>query len=124
MVVNNDLMKSCIVSEVQIDTEMLKMVLVLKLFLLNVLCRHYFKNPRNSLMTVPCNSWKKMHIYGCRANSKIGTSQDCLFLLAPDTWIIYIKNQLYTETGPLLGAVLFLEWQKLELFINYSVWFQ
>lgn len=28
---------------------------------------------------------RKMHIYGCRANSKIGMSHDCLFLLAPDT---------------------------------------
>lgn len=65
----------------------------------------------------------KTHIYGCRADSKIGINQDCLFRHC-SRYLKYIhQNHLHTEMGPLLEAVLFLELQKLELSIKYAAWF-
>lgn len=65
----------------------------------------------------------KIYTFGCRANSKIGINQDCLFLHCSRYLKCIHQNHLYTEMGPLLGAVFCLELQKLELSIKYSVWF-
>lgn len=49
LMANDDLIKSCIVCEVT-DPEMFKTALVLKLFLLDVLHCHYFKNSQNTVL--------------------------------------------------------------------------
>lgn len=72
---------------------------------------------------IPERNLSKIYIYGCRANSKIGINQECLFLHC-SRYLKYIhQKHLYTEMGSLLGAVLFVELQKLELSIKYAALF-